>query len=157
MRHVLVLALIAVALGLSAEWAIAAPDDAKGPPCGNITDTDWGYSLDGATATVIIRLDTASCTSMSYTLSAQDSENESTVVATATVFGDGMADETNGPRTDTVTVTATVPPPAQDGEVCLFATTSKGGRTLDRAPDATLSPNCVELTPGGTGGGGGWR
>ena len=67
------------ALGLTAGWAIAAPDDAKGPPCGNITDTDWGYSRDGATATVIIRLDTASCTSISYTLFVQDSENESTV------------------------------------------------------------------------------
>jgi hypothetical protein len=159
MRHVLALALIAVALGLPAGWALAAPDDATGPPCANISNTDWGYSSDGATATVTIFLDTTSCTGISHTLFVQDSVSETVIEATSIpVFGDGEADNTSGPGTDSVTVTATVPLSAQDGEVCLFATTSKGGRnTFDRAPDATLSPNCVELTPGGTGGGGGWR
>jgi hypothetical protein len=159
MRKILVLPLIAVALGLPAGWALAAPDDAKGPPCANISDTDWFYSVDGATATVTIFLDTASCTGISHTLFVQDSATETAIEATSTpVLGDGLADDTSGPGTDSVTVNATVPPTAQDGEVCLFATTSKGGRnTFDRAPDATLSPNCVELIPGGSPGGGGWR
>jgi hypothetical protein len=159
MRRVFALPLIAVALGLSAGWALAAPDDATGPPCANIADTDWFYSGDGASATVTIFLDTASCTGISHTLFVQDSVSETVIEATSIpVFGDGEADNTSGPGTDSVTVTATVPPEAQDGEVCLFATTSKGGRTtFDRAPDETLSPNCVERTPGGTPGGGGWR
>jgi hypothetical protein len=152
MRNVLALPLIAAALGVSAGWAVAAPDDAKGPPCANITDTDWSYSPDGTTATVTIFLGTASCTSISYTLFVQDSDTETAVQATSTAFGDGIADDTSGPGTDSVTLNATVTD--QDGEVCLFATTSRRPqRDLDRAPNT----GCVPLIPGGTAGGSGFQ
>jgi hypothetical protein len=86
-----------------------------------------------------------------------DSDTVQTSVSSNSVRGDGDADNTSGPGTDSVTVVASVPTAGQDGEVCLFATTSSGRHVFDRAPDANLNPNCVALQPGGTGGGGGYN
>jgi hypothetical protein len=151
MRKVLVLPLLALAVVLPAALATAA-DDVNGPACANIVDTDWGYSGDGTTATVTFFLDTASCPSFSYALFVQDSPTTTTVVASNSERGDGIADETSGPGTDSVTVNAMVPPAGRDGNVCLYATTSVGRHVFDRAPDAS----CVELIPGGTAGASGF-
>jgi hypothetical protein len=154
MRKVLALPLVAVALLIPAGLATAALDDAKGPTCADITDSDWFYNgvstnpASGTTATVILFLDTASCSNISYTLVVQDSAADETFVNSNFARGDGDA-------SNAITVTTAVPEGARDGEVCLYATTSSGRHVFDRAPDADLSPNCVELTPGGTGGGGG--
>jgi hypothetical protein len=41
-----------------------------------------------------------------------------------------------------------------DPTICVYATTtSKGGHVHDRAPDATATPDCLELTAPATGGG----
>lgn len=162
MRRVLALPLIAVALLIPAGLATAALDDANGPACTDITDVDFFYNgvptdaASGTEATVIIHLDTASCQSVTYTLVVLDSLADPREVTRASLRGDG--DSVN-PETgeDTVTVAATIPTLDRDGEVCLYATTSVGRRVFDRAPDANLSPNCVELIPGGTGGGGGFN
>jgi hypothetical protein len=144
-----VIPIVAVALAAMAASAPAAVDDVKGPACADITDTSWLYSLDGSTATVDIELGTASCPSVSYTLWVVNSDDDSTSVSSASVRGDGAA---ISPGLDVVTVQAGVPVADQDGEVCLYATTSVGRHVFDRAPDADLTPNCVELIPGGSGG-----
>jgi len=161
MRRVVVLPLIALALVVPAGWATAAVDDVKGPTCADIIESDWFYSGDGTpasgiVATLTLFLPTASCPSVSYTLVVQDSLTNTTIVATETMRGDRDADGTSGPGTDSVTVTATVPESARDGTVCLYATTSVGRHVFDRAPDATLNPNCVSLIPGGSAGGVGY-
>ncbi len=49
MKRLLVLALLALGLTIVVAPAAtpAAPGDAKGPPCSNITNGDGGYSVDG--------------------------------------------------------------------------------------------------------------
>jgi hypothetical protein len=148
-KKLLVIPVVALALAAMAGSAPAAVDDVKGPACADITDTSWLYSTDGATATVDIELGTASCPSVSYTLWVVDSATDSTPVSSASVRGDGAA---LSPGLDVVTVQADVPVADQDGVVCLYATTSIGRHVFDWAPDTNLTPNCVELTPGGTGG-----
>jgi hypothetical protein len=148
-KKLLVISVVALALAATAASAPAAVDDVNGPACADITDTSWLYSADGSTATVDIELGTASCPSVTYTLWVVDSAADSTPVSSASMRGDGTA---LSPGLDVVTVQAGVPAADQDGEVCLYATTSVGRHVFDRAPDSDLSPNCVELIPGGSGG-----
>ena len=86
---------------------------------------------------------------MTYTLWVVDSASDSTPVSSASMRGDGTV---LSPGLDVVTVQAGVSAADQDGEVCLYATTSLGRHVFDWAPDADLTPNCVELVPGGSGG-----
>lgn len=163
MRKVFALPLIAVALLIPAGWATAASDD-NGPSCADIIDSDWGYNGNpadpesGTTATVTLFVASASCPRVTYTLFVQDEATAGPAIATSgPVAGDGIADNTSGPGTDSVTLIATVPTGERDGTICLYATTSKSGRhDFDRAPDETLSPNCVPLIPGGSAGGSGF-
>lgn len=47
---------------------------------------------------------------------------------------------------------------SSDSTICVYATTSsKTGHLHDRAPNATSSPNCLELTAGISGGGSGFE
>ena len=149
MKKLLVISVVALALAATAASAPAAVDDVNGPACADITDTSWLYSADGSAATVDIELGTASCPSVTYTLWVVDSASDSTPVSSASMRGDGTA---LSPGLDVVTVQAGVPAADQDGEVCLYATTSLGRHVFDWAPDADLTPNCVELVPGGSGG-----
>jgi hypothetical protein len=148
-KKLLVIPIVALVLAATVASATAAVDDVNGPACADITDTSWLYSADGSTATVDIELGTASCPRVSYTLWVVDSAADSTPVSSASVPGDGTE---LSPGLDVVTVQAGVPAADQDGEVCLYATTSVGRHVFDRAPDADLTPNCVELIPGGSGG-----
>ncbi len=149
MKKLFVIPVVALALAAMAAPAPAAVDDVSGPACADITDTSWLYSFDGQTAIVDIELGTASCPTVSYKLWVVDSDTDSTPVSSASVRGDGAA---LSPGLDVVTVQAAIPSADQDGEVCLYATTSIGRHVFDWAPDANLSPNCLELVPGGTGG-----
>jgi hypothetical protein len=151
MRRVLALPVLVIAMLAAAGVAVA--DDVNGPKCADITSSSWLYSGDGTTASVDLILAAASCPSISYTLFAQDSAADETAVGTPkSARGDGSALPDG---TGFVSLTMDIPEGDRDGEVCLYATTSVGPHVFDRAPDADLSPNCVELTPGGTGGGGG--
>lgn len=161
MRRVFALPLIALALVAPVGWATAAVDDVKGPACADVIDSGWFYSGDGTpasgtTATVDLFLPTASCPKIRYTLVVQDSTTETGIETSLSVPGDGVADDTSGPGTDSVSVTVSVPETARDGTVCLYTTTSPRRHIFDRAPDATLSPNCVSLIPGGQAGGSGF-
>jgi hypothetical protein len=151
-KRLLAIPILALALAVSAAVAPAALDDANGPTCVDITDTSWLYSPDGATATVDITLDRPSCRFVTYSVVVQDEVNVTTVVARHGVGGDGT-EFAPGSGFDIVSVSVTIPSGERDGKVCLFATTSIGPHVFDRAPDADLTPNCIDLVPGGTGGG----
>ena len=154
MRKVLVLPLLALAVVLPAALATAA-DDVDGPACANITDPDFFYAPGEETVNVNLHIDAASsCPFIRYTLFAQDETGVSTIVAEASVQGDG--EPLFGSPTDVVSVEATTT--EQDGTVCVYATTSVGPHVFDRAPDAdgvSTPPDadCVELRPGDSGGG----
>ena len=157
MRKVLAFPLVALALLGPAGWATAALDDVKGPACADITDSSWAYSEGGDTASVDLFVASASCPSVTYTLYAQNSvtgTDATTIVGSGTLSGDGDALFEDG--TDFVGLTASIPAEYQDGEVCLYVTTSVGRHVFDRAPDANLSTNCVSLVPGGRYGGSGF-
>jgi hypothetical protein len=160
MKKLVVLLAAAVLAAASVAVAHAALNDAKGPTCVDITNADFSYSADGTTATVNITVDAASCTTVTYKLFAQDSAADTTIVNSAGVPGDGTEFAPNA-GFDVVTVNVPIPAGEQDGSVCLYATTSIGRHLFDRAPDSGSGmPNgsgCVELIPGGTGGGGGWN
>jgi hypothetical protein len=147
-KKLLVVPVVALALAAMAASAPAAVDDVKGPACADITDTSWFYTPDGNTAIVDIELGTASCPSVTYTLWVVDSAADSTPVTSASTRGDRTE---LSPGLDVVTVQADIPSD-RDEEVCLYATTAIGRHVFDRAPDANLDPNCVELLPGGSGG-----
>jgi hypothetical protein len=158
MRRALVLPLIALVFALPAGWAFAA-GDAKGPPCSNIIEADFSYNGNpadpstGTTATLIIHLDVASCTRLMYRLVVLDDLATKASVTDAEVPGDGDLDLVGE---DFVEIQATVPADQRDGNVCVYATTTDGRREIDRAPDVNVIPNCIELIPGGTGGGSGF-
>jgi hypothetical protein len=155
MKRLFVLAFAAAALLALA--GLAKAQDANGPACADISDTDWFYSgtfgdnASGDEATVHIFLDTASCRHVTYTLVVLDSLANQTFVIDASASGDGVS---QNPETgeDVVTIEATIPEEDRDGNVCLYATTSIGRHVFDRAPDSS----CVELVPGGTASGSGF-
>ena len=85
MHRLLVLALLA--LGLTIVFAPtatpAAPGDAKGPPCSNITNGDGGYSADGVIDFTVF-LQAPACSFVDYSFFVTDtSGNPVTAAATA--------------------------------------------------------------------------
>jgi hypothetical protein len=144
-KRLLAVPVLAVALAVPAAIAVAAPDDVKGPACADITDTSFFYSGDGTSATVDLTLGSARCRWVTYTLVVQDSASDTTFVADSS----DALDVAPG----VVSITASIPAADRDGEVCVYATTSVGPHVFDRGPDADLTPNCIELVPGGSGGG----
>src|SRR5688572_14947513 len=95
MRRFLVLPLAAAALLALA--GLAEAQDAKGPACVDMTDTDWFYNgtlgdnASGTTATVNIFVGTASCRHVTYTLVVLDSLADQTFVIDASAPGDGVS------------------------------------------------------------------
>jgi hypothetical protein len=154
-KKLLAIPIIALALATTAGLAPAALDDVKGPTCADIIDSSWLYSADGSTATVDLTIDGASCPAVTYSLVAVDSAANQTLVGSGMAQGDGST--LPGQTFDIVTVTATGLSAGSDGVICLYATTSIGKHVFDRAPDADLTPNCLELITGGTGGGTGYN
>jgi hypothetical protein len=140
-------------LATPASAASGFAHDSKGPACTNIIPSDGVNTSDGsfdtATQTVSFQLVLAasSCTDVTYTLYVLDEENS----ATATVswqFGSGASN---------LVQFIDVPVSSTDGDVCVYATTGKGSKLYDRAPDATpkdpTDVECVVITDQGSGGG----
>jgi hypothetical protein len=155
MRRVLALPVLAIALLAAAGVGMAA-GDAKGPPCTDISFTNGDVSRTSRTVDLTLFLPTASCKSATYTLVVLDEAGDLTPLATDSAPGDGDAFFADG--RDIVTLQATETAPlATDEDVCVYATSTFHGRVADRAPDATADPNCVTLTQGSPGGGGGFN
>jgi hypothetical protein len=148
-----------MALGLTIVFAPtatpAAPGDAKGPPCTNITSGDGGYSLEGVLDFTVF-LQAPACSFVDYSLF--------------------VTDASGAPITDTTTADANCTPETDGGgclhyvldlgsaapdTICVYATTSIQGHVADLAPNAS-DPTCppsspsVGLVKGGSGASGGF-
>jgi hypothetical protein len=138
-RRLLVLTVLAVSsLGLVGA-ATAEHTDLDRPACANIQDVDFFYTF-SSTVNLNLRTVAPSCRGVTYTLHVIVDEGE---VVTTSVRGNGtsLVQITSSTFTD------------DDGVVCVFATTSRGGpegmnQQLDRDPDS----GCISLVPGGSGG-----
>lgn len=119
--------------------------DSRGPTCTDIIGSDgtidsggsYTYNATTGTGTVTFQLVLAgtSCTDVTYTLYILD-EATSTTATSAWTVGDGTS---NVIQFWNVAVSTT------DADVCVYATTTKGAKLYDRAPDATpRDPSDVE-------------
>jgi len=118
--------------------------DAKGPPCANIS-AGFLYTAEATEVRADLQTPVASCTFVTYTLYVESSPATEPV----SVMGDGTADL--GDAGDLIRLSASVND--SDQMICVYATSSIGTHVIDRAPN----DGCVPLTPGGTGGGGGFE
>ncbi len=118
--------------------------DAKGPPCADIS-AGFLYTEDATEVRADLQTPVASCTFVTYTLYVDSSPATEPV----SMMGDGTADL--GDAGDLIRLSASVAD--TDQMICVYATSSIGSHVVDRAPDT----GCVALTPGGTGGGGGFQ
>jgi len=147
MRRVTVALLLAAALAAAALVAAASSPAAEGgPKCSDITGELHNFP---------------NSTTGTYTLTAQVQLAAPACVGKITyqlfVLTDAGTQEAN------LTGFSTEGNPifqfaSSDSTICIYATTStKAGRVYDRAPDASLTPDCLALTAGIPGGGSGFQ
>jgi hypothetical protein len=156
MHRLLVLALLA--LGLTIVFAPtatpAAPSDAKGPPCSNITDRDSFYGSDGVLDFTVF-LQAPACSFVDYSLFVTDTSGAPITVTTT-------ADTNCTPETDGGCLHYVLNLGSDAlATICVYATTTIQGHLTDRAPNAS-DPTCPESSPsvglvkGGSGASGGF-
>jgi hypothetical protein len=156
MHRLLVLALLAIGLTtvLAPTATPAAPGDAKGPPCSNITNGDGGYSADGVLDFTVF-LQAPACSFVDYSLFVTDTSEAGLAVATT-------ADANCTPETDggCLHYVLDLGSDAPD-TICVSATTVIQGHLADLAPN-TIDLTCSESSPsvslvkGGSGASGGF-
>jgi hypothetical protein len=155
MHRLLVLALLA--LGLTIVFAPtatpAAPSDAKGPPCANITNGDGGYSADGVLDFTVF-LQAPACSFVDYSFFVTDTSGAP--ITDTTTADANCTSETGGCLHYVLNLGSDAP-----AVICVYATTSIQGRVADRAPNAS-DPTCPDISPsvslvkGGAGASGGF-
>jgi hypothetical protein len=158
-KRLILIASLVLGLGLVAAPVAtpAAPGDAKGPACGNITDGDGSYTgtLDGAgTVDFIIQLQAPACSFVSYSLVVTDTTGNPIPAASpsqdavCSVGGSGGC------------VHFTYPIASSPAKVCIYATTAIQGHIVDSAPNASATDctgptsSIVASLNGGVGAGG---
>lgn len=132
MKRLIVLALLALGLTIVAVPTAtpAAPGDAKGPPCANITSGDGFYSLEGVIDFTVV-LQAPACSFVTYSFVVTDTSGE--VLATASPAGQQTCTpETGGGCVDFSVTLAGAP-----STICIYSTTSIGRHLVDRAPNST--------------------
>jgi hypothetical protein len=144
-RRLLVLTVIAISsLGFSTA-AIADHGDVAKPLCADLSEADFFYNPLGF---VSVNITTAepSCRGVTYTIFV---EVDPDVVVSSSARGNGTTNVAISSPTFT----------DADGNVCAYVTSSRGGKEgqnqpFDRLPNiGEPTGECVELIPGGTGGG----
>jgi hypothetical protein len=143
--------LLAATAALTAAVGAYGSHDAE-PACADIVGTS-GFTFNSATGTVggSFSVEAASCELVMYTLHVVYVKDGKTKEASSVARGDGNTNIffSEAPAAQGRPVKVKADPSTS---VCVYATTSSMGSELDRAPDA---PNCVEVPPDGSGGGGG--
>jgi hypothetical protein len=158
-RFVLIASLV-LGLGLVAApvGTPAAPSDAQGPPCGNITAGDGSYSgiLDGSgTVDFTIQLQAPACPSVTYSFFATDTSGNSIPASSSSQDGVCTPESSGGGCVHFVYGIASAPV-----TVCIYATTAIKGHLVDRAPNFSdsfcpaSSPSISIGLNGGIGAGG---
>jgi hypothetical protein len=158
MHRILVLALLA--LGLTIVFAPAAtpaaPGDAKGPPCTNITNGDGGYSTAGVVDFTVF-LQAPACKVVDYSFFVTDTSGNPVPPVTVTQDATCTPETTDGGCTHFVFDLGSNGP----STVCVSATTEIQAHLADLAPnsfDPTCSPSSpsTSLVKGGSGASGGF-
>jgi len=145
MKRLLVLAALAAALSVVVAPAAApAGSDAKGPPCGNVTNGDGGYSSTGVVDFTVF-LDAPACSFVTYTFTVTDASGTTITPLSSTSSTDCTAETTGGGCVNYVYTL----PSGSPSVVCLSAETSIQGHLVDRAPDASPSNYCLVVDAGG--------
>ena len=150
MRTIALLVLLTAALALPATGATApGGDKVTGGPCADITvyDPDQAgppvYTTRPAgTATVYALLTTAkaSCSGAAYTVTVYDASGTA-VLDSQTFTGDGS----------TSSFSYTFSPAGAPSQVCIAATSMKGGKVNDAAPNTGCYGMVLDTSPGGSG------
>jgi hypothetical protein len=135
MKRIFVLPLLAAALvfTVSSAWGASPTEPPASLACLDI-DGGTGFSWDGTTLTGSITLAAPACKQATYTLFVLDQSGDATPLSSAkgTPVGFGDVIFFNFPVSDT------------DGTVCVYATSSIGGRVFDvGAPEGE---QCLEVT-----------
>ncbi len=160
MKRLILIASLVLGLGLVAAPVAtpAAPGDAKGPPCGNITNGDGSYTGTlGETGTVdfIIQLQAPACSFVGYSLVVTDTTGNP--IPAASPSQDDVC-TVEGPGGGCVHFTYSIA--ASPATVCIYATTAIQGHIVDSAPNASATDctgpksSIVASLNGGVGAGG---
>src|SRR3954447_4976097 len=146
MKRLLVLAALRVGVrGIFAPAAAPAGSDAKGPPCGNITNGDGGYSSTGVVDFTVF-LQAPACSYVTYRLTVTDESGTTEITPISSTWSTDCTAETTGGGCVHYVYTL---PSGSPTIVCLSAETSIHGHLVDRAPDTSPSTYC--LTQNGAG------
>jgi len=146
MKRLLVLAALAVGLSvIVAPAAAPAGSDAKGPPCGNITNGDGGYSSTGVLDFTVF-LAAPACSFVTYTFTVTDESGINEIEPVSSTSSTDCTAETTGGGCVNYVYTL---PSGSPSVVCLSAETSIQGHLVDRAPDASPSNYCLVVDAGG--------
>jgi hypothetical protein len=143
MKRLLVLALLALGLTIIVVPTAtpAAPSDAKGPPCGNITNGEATYSADGTVITFDASLQAPACSFVTYSFFVTDTSGEEPLASTS-VTQECTPAPTDGGCVHFVLTLASSGPDV----VCFYTTTEIQGHLVDLAPNAS-QPTCTGSTP----------
>ena len=145
MRTITLLALLTAALAIPATGATAPADQVKGPACGDITlwdDVQAGppaYSNFTGTPTVFASITTAkpSCDSLTYQFDVYNASG-TTLLSSQSFPGDGSTSEFQ----------FTYSPPGGPNQVCVSASSLRGDKVVDAAPNS----GCFVADLGSSGG-----
>jgi hypothetical protein len=144
MKRLLVLALAMFGFSIVTAQTAAAPGDAKGPPCSNITNAARVYNSQGVDVT--ISLQAPVCSFVTYSFVVLDPSTGSQLGSSSTP---DMTDATNPACTPDLAgegcVHFNIPISNGPDTVCIYAETSIQGHVADHAPN--LSDSVCPASP----------
>ena len=146
MKRLILIASLVLGLGFVAAPVAtpAAPGDAQGPACGNITNGDGTYTgtLGGSgTIDFTIQLQAPACSFVTYSFFVTDTNGTAIGATSLTQDSDCIVETTGGGCVHFVYNIATSP-----DFVCIYATTAIKGHVVDHAPNAS-DPSCTGPEP----------
>jgi hypothetical protein len=159
-KRLILIASLVLGLGLVAAPVAtpAAPGDAKGPPCANITSGDGSYTgtLGGSgTIDFTIQLQAPACSTVAYSFFVTDTTGD-TIAAASSSQDDVCTVEASGGGCLHFTYSIASSP----ANVCIYATTAIQSHIVDSAPNASAldctgpTSSIVATLNGGVGAGG---
>jgi hypothetical protein len=153
MRPLLVVAALALGLSVIVTPAAApAGSDAQGPPCGDITNGDGGYSPTGVVDFTVF-LAAPACSFVTYTFTVTDTSGNTITPVSSTTSTDSSLD----PCTPEIAGGGCVGyvytlPSGSPSVVCLSAATYIHGHAVDVAPNTSPSTYCLSNDGSGASG-----
>lgn len=152
MKRLILIASVVVGLLAAPTATPAAPSDAQGPPCGNITNGDGSYTGTlGGTATIdfTVFLAAPACDFVTYSFYVTDTSG-TPIAATGSTQDDACTPTSGGGCVHFEYTIAEAP-----STVCVYAETSIKGHLIDHAPSVSSDPSCpagsTSLTLNGSG------